>query len=57
MRVQDTGDEQKSSARGLLETEVWVKEVENTMKEMLEFVDKLQEDLDEGNTSKLVLEN
>lgn len=57
MRVQDTGDEQNSSARGLLETEVWVKEVENTMKEMLEFVDKLQEDLDEGNTSKLVLEN
>lgn len=35
----------------------WVKEVENTMKETLESVDKLQEDLDEANAAKLALKN
>lgn len=35
----------------------WVEEKENTMKETLEYVDKLQADLDETNTSKLASEN
>lgn len=32
-------------------------EVENTIKETLESVDKLQANLDEANTSKVALEN
>lgn len=35
----------------------WVDEVEGTMKETLESVDKLQADLSDANASNLVLEN
>lgn len=34
-----------------------VDEMERTIKETLEFVDKLKVDLDQANASKLVLEN
>lgn len=34
----------------------WVTEVENTMKETLKFVDKLQVDLDEANATEATLE-
>lgn len=36
---------------------IWVDEVKVTMKETLEFMDKLQAELNEANASNLILEN